>query len=132
MVVTILPCRAQVAIQAGEEITTRYVSSTLGNCRRRRDLSRYWYFDCRCVRCRDSTELGTHMSSVRCSCGEGLCVKREALDWDSDWVCQVCQRSVPGEDIVRKVDQIEEEIAEVDKTDTEKLVGKAMNLLTID
>ena len=59
-------------------------------------------------------------------------MKREALDWDSDWVCQVCQRSVPGEDIVREVDRIEEELAEVDKTDTEKLVGKAFNLLTID
>ena len=30
--------RAQVAIKAGQEITTRYVSPTLGNCRRRQHL----------------------------------------------------------------------------------------------
>ena len=59
-------------------------------------------------------------------------MKREALDWDSDWVCQVCQRSVPGEDIVREVDQIDEELAEVDTTDTEKLEGTTYDLLTID
>ena len=111
------------AIKAGEEISTRYVSSTLGNCRRRRDISRYWYFDCRCVRCSDSTEMGTHMSSVRCVCGEGLCVKRDALDWDSDWVCQTCQRVVPGQEIEMEVNRIEEELAEVDMTDTDKLEG---------
>jgi len=116
-----LHLRAQVAIKAGEEITTRYVSSTLGNCRRRRDLSRYWYFDCRCLRCSDSTELGTHMSSVRCICGEGLCVKREALEWESDWVCEKCERVVPEADILKEVDRIEEELAEVDANDTEKL-----------
>ena len=33
----------QVAVAAGAEITTRYVSSTLGNPRRRQQLSRYWY-----------------------------------------------------------------------------------------
>ena len=59
-------------------------------------------------------------------------MKREALDWDSDWVCQVCQISVPGEDIVRDVDRIEEELAEVDTTDTEKLEGTTYDLLTID
>ena len=67
--------------------------------------------------------MGTHMSSVRCSCGEGLCVKRDALDWDSDWVCQACQRTVPGKDIEAQVDRIEEGMTEVDMTDTDKLEG---------
>ena len=112
-------------IKAGEEISTRYVSATLGNCRRRRDLSRYWYFECRCARCSDSTEMGTHMSSVRCTtCREGLCVKKEALDWGSDWVCQNCGRSFLGESVVKEVDRIEEEIAEVNRDDTEKLEGE--------
>jgi len=117
-----LSLRAQVAIKAGEEITTRYVSATLGNCRRRRDLSRYWYFSCQCVRCSDSTELGTHLSSTRCKvCRDGLCVKRDPLDCQSDWVCQVCGNTELGDTIVQKVDKIEEEIFEVNKDDTEKL-----------
>ena len=117
-------CRAQVGIQAGEEITTRYVSATLGNCRRRRDLSRYWYFSCLCVRCSDSTEMGTHLSSTRCpACRDGLCVKRDPLDCQSEWVCQVCGQTQAGDTIVHKVDRIEEEIAEVDKEDPEKLEG---------
>ena len=61
-----LQLRSQVKIQRGEEITTRYVSPTLGNNRRRQYLKKYWYFDCCCSRCADKTELGTNMSSVRC------------------------------------------------------------------
>lgn len=117
-----LQLRAQMSIREGEEITTRYVSSTLGNCRRRRDLSKYWYFSCTCVRCRDSTEFGTHMSSVRCSvCKMGLCVKIQALDWDSDWQCNVCSKRVPDKDVIKEVERLEEELSEVDRSDTAKL-----------
>ena len=62
-----LQLRSQVKIKKGEQITTRYVSSTLGNNRRREYLKKYWYFDCCCVRCSDRTELGSHMSSLVCS-----------------------------------------------------------------
>ncbi len=82
------------AIRKGEEISTRYISSTLGNLkfefliskqlivcgklailigniRRRDDIQRYWYFHCTCPRCVDPTELGTYMSAVKCNqCNE--------------------------------------------------------------
>jgi len=116
-----LQLRAQVAIKAGEEITTRYVSATLGNCRRRRDLNKYWYFDCKCIRCSDSTEMGTHMSSVRCVCREGLCIKRDALDWNSDWVCLKCNMATSGKDIENEVNKLEAELAEVNVNNTDRL-----------
>ena len=33
---------------------------------------KYWYFDCCCARCSDTTELGSHMSSLVCGrCRQG-------------------------------------------------------------
>ena len=94
-----LELRSQVPIRKGEEISTRwatfqqilqikgtflflfcqrYVSSTVGNFRRKRDIAKYWFFkwenklfqnsklqnlfsSCHCARCSDPSELGTHM-----------------------------------------------------------------------
>merc|ERR1719370_494392 len=41
-----LELRSQVAIRKGEEISTRYVSSTVGNFRRRRDLHQVCLLHC--------------------------------------------------------------------------------------
>ena len=39
---------------------------------------KYWYFDCCCARCSDTTELGSHMSSLVCGrCRQG----NTALGW---------------------------------------------------
>ena len=76
------------------------------------------------MRCTDSTEMGTHLSSTRCpACRDGLCVKRDPLDCQSEWVCQVCGQTEIEDTILHKVDRIEEEIADVNKDDPEILEG---------
>jgi hypothetical protein len=65
------------------------------------------YFDCTCRRCSDPTEIGTHMSSVRCvRCYEGFITSanpianttqqqqtkdKKAVKSSSDWECNSCK-----------------------------------------
>ena len=49
-------CRANVAIEEGEEITDFYVSPLHGTQYRRKCLRDGWYFQCRCKRCQGLTE----------------------------------------------------------------------------
>ena len=107
----------QVAVAAGAEITTRYVSSTLGNPRRRQQLSRYWYrtavtalcctqlqvfrLQLRTLRGSDRTQhpheqVPAHallccdaVCSVRCGCGDYL-VQARPLEAGSSWQCSAC------------------------------------------
>jgi len=117
-----LQLRSQIGIKKGEEITTRYVSSTLGNNRRREYLRKYWYFDCLCDRCSDSSELNTHMSSVNCSaCRRGLLVKTKPLDYQSDWKCNNCGNIVSTNVVDAEVDRLEQMMNDVDMSDPEKL-----------
>ena len=75
-----------------------------------------WYFWCECARCRDNTELGTHLSSLQCSglsqrlgsytgaglggagagdCG-GLVMASDPVDPDTEWGCEECGASYTG------------------------------------
>lgn len=65
-----LELRAQVPIRQGDEVTIQYLSFMYGQCRRKKDIPSYWFFVCRCARCRDPTDLGSYMSAVLCQkCG---------------------------------------------------------------
>jgi len=110
-----LELRAQTPIKAGEEITTRYVSSTLGTFRRRRDISKYWFFHCHCHRCKDPSEMGTNMSALRCDkCSTGLLLPRDALDYDSIWDCSSCDQSWEVDRVSGLVDKLEDDINKID------------------
>ena len=122
--------RAQVGIKAGEEISTRYVSSTLGNNRRRQYLSKFWYFQCGCARCGDSTEFSTHMSSVRClACRDGLLVKTEPLTSSSPWSCQSCGSTVQTHTVDHQVDALEDQMNQLDTTDIDSMEKMIFHLL---
>ena len=58
--------RAQVSINKGEEITTRYVGITNGVPLRAEMLREHWCFTCSCARCMDPTELGSYSSAILC------------------------------------------------------------------
>ena len=127
---TFLQVRAQVGIKAGEEISTRYVSSTLGNNRRRQYLGKFWYFQCRCARCSDSTEFSTHMSSVRClACREGLLVKTDPLTSSSPWRCQSCTSLVQTHLVEEQVDALEDQVNQLDMTDIDSMEKMIFHLL---
>lgn len=119
-----LQLRSQKPIRKGEEITTRYVSSTMGNNRRRQYLKKYWYFDCCCSRCGDSTELGTNMSSVICNrCRQGFLIKTRPLDYESPWRCDNnnCETEVDTETVDTEVDKLEAMSQGVDMGDVDQL-----------
>ncbi|XP_023334833.1 uncharacterized protein LOC111706243 [Eurytemora carolleeae] len=117
-----LELRAQTGIKAGEEITTRYVSSTLGNYRRQRDIQKYWFFDCQCKRCRDVTELGTHMSSIRCNiCSGGFLSPEHSFLDDSPWCCDSCTNKWDKNKVTELMDTLEEDNQNLDTSRVEDL-----------
>ena len=124
-----LELRSQIPIQRGEEISTRYISATIGkrwqitllnmsnnsflagNMRRREDIRKFWFFDCKCKRCSDSTELGSYMSAVTCfACKRGFLLPISALEYKSDWQCDHCQNVVPYDLVNEVISTIESQV----------------------
>lgn len=65
-------------IQAGEELTIKYLPCTIGNTLRRIKIAANWKFDCCCRRCQDPTEFGTYFDALKCyqkTCGGYLLPK---------------------------------------------------------
>lgn len=72
--------RASVRVAKGGELFGSYTSSLLPTLLRREQLLEGKYFSCACNRCSDPTELGTHMSSLKCSkCDNGIVVSLDSL-----------------------------------------------------
>jgi hypothetical protein len=85
--------------------------SDSGNLRRREDIRRYWFFDCRCRRCCDVTELGTNMSGILCfSCNRGFLLPNDTLDYKSDWSCVSCKTSLNYETVDEVLTAIEYQV----------------------
>ena len=60
--------RAKRRILEGEELTIRYHMFLAARDQIRAGLQHQYHFSCSCPRCSDPTELGTHFSSLQCSC----------------------------------------------------------------
>ncbi|XP_018026373.1 SET domain-containing protein SmydA-8 isoform X1 [Hyalella azteca] len=98
--------RASTPIPKGTVLSINYTSSMLGTQSRQKHLSFTKLFRCQCKRCLDPTELGTHISSVRCrACKKGLLVPQNPFNQESsdrsctpnhsgqepsDWSCTKC------------------------------------------
>uniref|UniRef100_A0A6A7FTB7 Protein msta-like n=2 Tax=Hirondellea gigas TaxID=1518452 RepID=A0A6A7FTB7_9CRUS len=88
--------RAALPIKYGEAITISYTVCLIGTQSRIKHLSITKLFTCTCNRCKDPTELGTHISSLRCrTCKSGLVVPPEINN--EDWQCNECQVKLPQE-----------------------------------
>ena len=109
--------KARRDIEADEEITIQYITSILGTQKRRKKLRSDYYFDCKCRRCKDVTECRTFVSAIVCeACGERsehYMLPSNPLDEYSIWSCSHCDFTLDVEDVVRKVDGIEDEITEI-------------------
>lgn len=61
-----------------------------GTAERQENLMCGKYFHCKCQRCRDPTELGTHMSSIYCpDCKIGIVTGDKSI-----WYCAVCIKPI--------------------------------------
>ena len=85
---------ATVPIPAGSQILTSYKNPVLGSVSRRAHFPRVWYFHCECPRCCDPTELGSHLSSLKCGlCGD-VQVPAHPLSYHTPWRCVKCQHTI--------------------------------------
>lgn len=83
--------RAAVKISKGSHITTSYTDPMWGTANRQLHLTTTKYFKCSCDRCLDPTELGTHLSSLRClQCCEGLVLPSPSPLTPEVWMCNSC------------------------------------------
>jgi hypothetical protein len=72
--------RTAVKVSAGQELFSSYTHALLPTMLRRECLLESKYFMCACSRCADPTELGTHMSSLKCNkCDNGTVVPLDSL-----------------------------------------------------
>jgi len=92
--------RASVPITKGSKITLRFSKAALFVATMERQL----YMEdtkfklCRCVRCKDPTELGTYASGVYCrKCPnlKGILLPENPLDRESSWKCIKCSDRKP-------------------------------------
>uniref|UniRef100_A0A182W898 SET domain-containing protein n=1 Tax=Anopheles minimus TaxID=112268 RepID=A0A182W898_9DIPT len=64
---------ASIAIKAGELLYYNYTRVLFSTFERQTHLRKGKYFVCSCARCSDPTELGTHLSSLKCTaCADGF------------------------------------------------------------
>ncbi|XP_055536296.1 SET domain-containing protein SmydA-8-like [Wyeomyia smithii] len=84
-----------VPVKMGEVLHNSYTRNLLGTYDRQTQLIEGRHFTCSCKRCTDPTELGTHLSSIRCtSCTDGLC----SFHTDNPrWECNNCHHLLKRE-----------------------------------
>lgn len=79
-------------VKKGEMLFYNYTRSLFGTFERRTHLKLGKYFVCTCSRCEDPTELGTHLSSVKCTgCDDGLC---SYYAEENKWRCNKCAKEL--------------------------------------
>lgn len=109
---------ANVELSAGDQITNQYMKPDKPSLYRRPLLREKWHFDCWCTRCLDPTELGSHLSSLRCprrgsrrQC-EGTVLLTSPTSTSSDWACQYCGLVINNQqafNILEQANSIQEE-----------------------
>lgn len=96
-------------VEEGAMLTYCYTNPLLGTDERRQSLMIGKYFYCKCNRCMDPTELGSHMSSLRCrSCSKGYIVRTA-----TSWQCQECSSTLDDGFVNQILDNARDEILRV-------------------
>ena len=94
---------ATVHISTGDQILTSYKNPLLGSVSRRCHFPRIWYFDCECRRCCDPTELGSHLSSLKCEeCEAGVLLPSHPEQYHTPWSCDQCQLTISSHQAITR------------------------------
>ncbi|XP_065090728.1 SET domain-containing protein SmydA-8-like [Ochlerotatus camptorhynchus] len=113
-----------VPVKKGEMLQYNYTRSLFGTFERRAHLKLGKYFVCKCSRCEDPTELGTHLSSLYCTgCDGGLC---SYFANEDKWMCNNCHQQLGG-DYVKQVfvaARKEAMMCSVDIDELERIIAK--------
>ncbi|KAL1464974.1 hypothetical protein WDU94_004572 [Cyamophila willieti] len=122
--------RTSIDIKKGQELFSSYTFSLHPTLVRRANLSYSKYFDCDCPRCADPKELGTHMSSLKCTkCEPGLVLSTNPLDTAAPWKCTDCEFTLSGSQLERINAVIEKEIESLNHIDPERVIEESERLL---
>ncbi|XP_013148245.1 PREDICTED: protein msta, isoform A [Papilio polytes] len=80
--------RAAIPMKQGDPLHLSYTHALSPTIVRREYLLESKFFNCDCPRCSDPTELGTHLSTVKCSkCDNGVILSTNPLDNEAQWLC---------------------------------------------
>ncbi|XP_058446372.1 SET domain-containing protein SmydA-8 [Malaya genurostris] len=109
-----LVARAAVDVAEGEMLFTTYTYTLSGTTMRQAALKSGKYFTCRCARCLDPAELGTHFSSLKCQkCDNGLIESVNPLDDEADWKCTHCEYKTKGAAVLKAAQVMQAELDEL-------------------
>ncbi|XP_039756320.1 SET domain-containing protein SmydA-8 [Pararge aegeria] len=80
--------RAAIPIKTAELLHISYTHVLSPTIVRREHILESKFFSCECARCADPTELGTHLSTLKCSkCDNGVILATNPLDNEASWNC---------------------------------------------
>lgn len=121
---------ASVPISRGQPIYFNYTSAMQGTWDRQAHLREGKYFSCTCRRCSDPTEIGTHMSSIRCvRCKDGFVTSIDPTANQEKWACNSCNHHYRPSLISTTVSIARDLVDDVDRTDSramETLLGRLL------
>nr|XP_021189756.2 SET domain-containing protein SmydA-8 [Helicoverpa armigera] len=118
---------ATVPISKGDLITATYTQSLWGTLDRRKHLQTSKLFDCECERCKDPTELGTHLGNIYCSvCNNpfgpntewrgAMIVSTNPLDETAPWKCEKCEHFILSKQMVWGNNALKQDLQKLNKT----------------
>ncbi|KAM3965851.1 SET and MYND domain containing, arthropod-specific, member 3 [Aphomia sociella] len=109
--------RAAVPIKSGETLHLCYTHALSSTLIRREFLLESKFFSCDCPRCADPTELGTHLSTLKCNkCDNGVILSTNPLDNDAPWKCteKNCQFQTSGAAMRKMLAVVQAEMDQLD------------------
>jgi hypothetical protein len=110
--------RTTIRVAKGQPLYTTYTHTLHPTYTRREHLRLSKYFECKCPRCADPTELGSNLSTFKCpKCEWGWVVPAEPLNQTTDWKCTKCLYTMPNLAVVRVLNILQMEAASLDADD---------------
>lgn len=118
--------RSCVAIKKGDPLSISYVDQLYGSNDRINFLQLSKFFTCKCARCCDPTELGSHISSLRCQqihCSNlskamqnnvGLICPEDPFNPESEWKCNNCSESYAASFVTSILGKVSRELETLD------------------
>lgn len=127
--------RSAVPIPKGEKIALCYTEPLWGTINRQRHLSQTKFFQCRCERCKDPSELDTFISGLycqKCPQNSGILLIENPFDEASDWVCRQCSDRQPAKYVAEIIETVGKEIVALKRgsvSDCEKFIKTFSKIL---
>ncbi|XP_001601934.2 SET domain-containing protein SmydA-8 [Nasonia vitripennis] len=97
-------------IKKADHLSTTYTHVLWATRVRREHLLATKYFSCRCERCADPTELGSHLGTLKCPCEKGFVTPDDPLNPETDWSCKDCPGVLSAGEVAQLTDRLGEEV----------------------